>query len=166
MILLYYLRFLDVFEHECSWDRVVPSQGCVFTKIILPRPVFSSIHICFCSNAPPLVFQSHHDSWNPLLNPLLLLFILIFALRWCEGERIHQFLFFFILNYIFFFIFSPPCVLLSAMVHEKEWLGYYLCILFFFNKTFSYYQKNKIKNECLFPSNPQYRYGHEWIAPD
>ncbi|KAG6791477.1 hypothetical protein POTOM_000598 [Populus tomentosa] len=55
MILLYYLRFLDVFEHECSWDRVVPSQGCVFTKIILPGPVFSSIHICFCSNAPPRV---------------------------------------------------------------------------------------------------------------
>ncbi|KAJ7010301.1 hypothetical protein NC653_000903 [Populus alba x Populus x berolinensis] len=40
MILLYYLRFLDVFEHECSWDRVVPSQGCVFTKIILPGPGF------------------------------------------------------------------------------------------------------------------------------
>lgn len=131
-----YLRFLDVFEHECSWDRVVPSQGCVFTKIILPGPGFSSIHICFCSNAPPLVFQSHHDCWNPLLKPLLILFFHIFALRWCEGENPSIFIFFFHLKlqFFFFFIFSPPRVSF-------------------------FYQLRFIKK------SDQYRYGHKWDSP-
>ncbi|KAJ7010302.1 hypothetical protein NC653_000903 [Populus alba x Populus x berolinensis] len=41
--------------------ELFPLKVVFLLKLSFLDLVFSSIHICFCSNAPPLVFQSHHD---------------------------------------------------------------------------------------------------------